>query len=104
RLLVVRQADRLLLRGLRLLDPLLDLPHSLEVLAELARVRRAELAAEPRGVLADEVEDALPRLVAPRPRLGGFGGRAAPEQPLEDQLRVDLLRHGGGLGLPGDVG
>jgi hypothetical protein len=67
----------------------LDLSNLVGVLIDRAHIARAELLAEPCELLRQRVEDAAALLHAQRTNLGR---RAAPEQPLEDDLRIELHR------------
>src|SRR5205807_10182163 len=55
------------------------------------------------GVLGDEVEDTLAIAFAAFAGRGGLGGVGAGKEPVEDQLRVDLLGLRRRLAAPGDV-
>ena len=86
-----------------LLDALLDLPDSREVLLNLAAVRRSESSNELPRVLAHQVKDALAVARAPGAgfRIQAEVGRA--EQTLEGHPWVDLRRHGRRGRAPGDA-
>ena len=86
-------------------DPLLDLADAGQVLVQLAAVGRRRGLAEPAGVLADEVEDALVVLSRRglRPRVDSPSPWDA-EEPIEDQARIDLLGDRRRLATPGEVG
>ena len=73
------------------LDAPFDVAHRVEVRPHLAPVARAELALQPRDVLAHRVEDAPLRRPArlPRRRIGAV---VVAEQALEDGARVVLHR------------
>jgi hypothetical protein len=71
------------------LDPPLDLPDALEVIAESGAIARTQTALQAPGALGDRVENAAVLLDAGRP----FSRVAAPaEDPVEDDPRVDLDR------------
>ncbi len=79
------------------LDPPFDLTHRVEVFADAAAIRRAELPLEAAHVLADPVEDA-----AVPAQLGLAFGRAAaiPEHAFEHHARIGLGRERRGRRRP----
>ena len=86
-------------RGLRALNPPLDLPHVVEELAQADAVRRRQILLEPRNLIHHRIQDAS-RLL---PAAAALGARAAvAEQFFEDEARVVLHRQRRGRGLPRD--
>ena len=90
----------ILLRPLEVLDSSLEGPHPLGVLLHAPAVGRSQFAVETTRVLADVVENRLPRMQSTRALLGGATGITEPEETLEDLARPDLLEVGLGRAAP----
>ena len=81
---------------------LLNLADRAQILVQLALIGGTEAAAQRARVLGDEVEDAAPVHLPPRPRLG-CQLRAVAEQPLEERTRIEDRRQRLRLAAPREV-
>ncbi len=88
---------------LRLLDPLLDVADSGQVLVQLLLVPAGEAALHGAGVGHHEVEHAAPVHHLALGIAGALAVRAGAEEALEGEAGVGLRGHRGRRGLPGDV-
>ena len=90
--------------GRRGLDAPFDVADGGEVFIHAAAVGSADGAVDFFGLLADEIENAQVHHLALLLHDGGFAGRSAGKQAIEDDARVDFLGRGRRWRAPGDIG
>jgi hypothetical protein len=84
--------------------PLLNLPHTAEILIEFLLIAVAENLVETTDIVVDEVQDALVVQFAAGAGFRQFLRVVAAEEAFEDQFRVHLLGIGSRFAAPGEIG